>query len=200
MGVRGEDADRVHAFLVVGADRADDHVIQVAVRGMHAEEGLRRDDGGADVQRGAGQRGHPALVHLHQGADGFLDHGGIEFRDAEVVRGAVEAAGVVAGAEQADLAVGAAERLQAVEDRLAVVQDAGGGVQGERRVRLDARIMPALPGLIVHQEHVVGEDFSERQRLIGGGRLGAGGPGNRDLVSRVSLYLEGTSGGQTTIP
>ena len=125
IGVGGQDADRVHAFLVVSADRADDHVVQVAVRGMHAEEGLGRDDGGADIQRGARHRGHPALVDLHQRADRFLDHGGIEFRDAQVVRRAVEAAGVVGQAEEADLAVRAAKCFQAVEDRLAVVQDAG---------------------------------------------------------------------------
>ena len=49
---------------------------------------------------------------------------GSSSRDAEIVRGAVEAACMVGEAEQADLAVLAAERLQAVEDRLAVVQDA----------------------------------------------------------------------------
>ena len=96
--------------------------------------------------------------------------------------GVVQAAGVVGQAEQADLAVAATERLQAVEDRLAVVQDAAGGVQGEWPVRLDAWVMPALPGLVVHQEHVVGEDLSECQRLIGGRLPGVGGAGDRDLV------------------
>ena len=111
----------------------------------------------------------------------MLDHVGIELGDAQVAGGAVQAAGVVGGAEQAYLAVMASERLEAVEDRLAVMQDAGGGIQDERRVGDDARVVPALPFLIVHQEHVVGEDLAERQRVIGGGLLGRGGQGDRDV-------------------
>ena len=49
----------------------------------------------------------------------------IELRDAQIVRRAVQPAGVVRQAEQPDPAVLAAERLHPVEDRLAVVQDAG---------------------------------------------------------------------------
>ena len=92
---------------------------------MHAEEGLGRDDGRPDVERGARQRGHPALVDLDQGPDRLLHHRRVEFRNAQVVRRAVEPAGMVGQAEQADLAVRAAKGLQSVEDGLAVMQHAG---------------------------------------------------------------------------
>ena len=70
--------------------------------------------------------------------------------------------------KHAHAAVGAAERLQAVENGLAVMQHAGGGVQRERRVRDDARVMPAGARPRIHEEHVVGEDFAELQRVVGG--------------------------------
>ena len=89
---------------------------------------------------------------------------------------------MVGQAEQADAAVGAAKCLQPVEDGLAVVQDAAGGVEGERRIGLDTGVVPALPVFVVHQEHVVGEDIPERQGVIGGRLLRRGGPGDRDLV------------------
>ena len=50
MRVGGQDADGVHAFLVVGADRAKDHVIQIRMRRMYTEERLGRDDRRADIQ------------------------------------------------------------------------------------------------------------------------------------------------------
>ena len=156
---------------------------------MHAEERFGGDHGGADIERGAGHRRHPALVDLHQGADRFLHHRGVDFRDAQIVGGFVEAPGMVRRAKQADLAILAAEGFQAVEDRLAVVQHAGGGIQRERRVWLDAGIVPALPVLVVHQEHVVGEDLSECQRLVGRGLFRRCSPGDRDLVHCGSRFV-----------
>ncbi len=61
------------------------------------------------------------------------------------MRGPVQPPGMVGQAEQANLSVSAAERLQAVEDRLAVMQHAGCGIQDERAIRDDPRIMPAFP-------------------------------------------------------
>ena len=79
------------------------------------------------------------------------------------MRRAVQPARVVRQAEQPHAAVLAAERLQPVEDRLAVVQHAGGRIQGERPVGHDARIVPAFALVVVHQEHVVGEDACRRR-------------------------------------
>ena len=83
--------------------------------------------------------------------------------------------------EQANLPVGAAKRLAPVEDRLPVMQHASSRIHGERRVGDDARVVPALPLVVLHHEHVVGEDRSERQRLIGRGLFGRGGAGDGDL-------------------
>ena len=83
--------------------------------------------------------------------------------------------------KQADLPIGAAERLTAIENRLTVMQHASGRVHGERRIRDDARIVPALPFMIFHHEHVVGEDRPERQSVIGRRLLGRRGAGDGDL-------------------
>jgi len=97
------------------------------------------------------------------------------------MRRAVQPTRVVRQAEQPHAAVLATERLQPVEDRLAIVQHAGGRIQGERPVRHNARIMPALTLMEVHQEHVVGEDAAEGERLIRRMLLRAGSLGDGNL-------------------
>ena len=109
---------------------------------------------------------HPALVYLDQLADGSFDHQRIDLRNAEIAGRAVEPGRVVRGAEYPDAAVGATERLQPVEDRLAVMQHTGRGIQGEWRVGDDARVVPAFARVVVHQEHMVREHLAEAQRLV----------------------------------
>ena len=44
-----------------------------------------------------------------------------------------------------------------------VMEDHGGGLEGDVAVGDDARIVPALPGVVVHEEHMVGEVSSEAE-------------------------------------
>ena len=108
----------------------------------------------------AGQLAEP-ISHYTDGveAGGFLYVSGMLPLDAN--GDLVGAGDVVRQAEQPNAAVLATERLQPVEDRLAVVQHTSGGIQGERPVRHNAWIVPAFALMEVHQEHVVGEDLAE---------------------------------------
>ena len=69
-------------------------------------------------------------------------------------------------AEEPDLVVGAAERLEAVEHLLGVVEHRRGGVERERPVRNDARIEPAALALPVGDRHVVGERPPEDELAV----------------------------------
>ncbi len=161
-----EDLHRVHALGVIGADRRQDHVVDVGLRRPHAEEGLVGDDRGPHVERGPDRRRHPVLLHSDQGHQRLQRELGIERRDAETARGLDQPRDVLLRPEEPDLAVARAERLEPVEDRLGVVEHRRRRVHRERPVRLDPRIVPALLFLEVHHEHVIGEDGSERELAV----------------------------------
>ncbi|MPM62156.1 hypothetical protein SDC9_109022 [bioreactor metagenome] len=77
------------------------------------------------------------------------------------------------------------------------MKDHAGGIQGEGTVRHDARIMPALVRVIVHQKHVVRKGFAEHKpRRIGLGLEGAA-PGDGDFLhdDRCLLNCRKNSGG-----
>ena len=89
---------------------------------------------------------------------------------------------VTVGAEQLDGVVRGPVGLQALKDLLGVVEDDTGGIQREGLIGDDAGIIPALAGGVVHQEHVVGEDFAEAKlALVRGLFLGTGGLGDFDI-------------------
>ncbi len=175
MAVGRQDAHRLHAFLVVGPDRREDQEVQVAVRRMHAQHHVGRDDGRPQVERRARLARHPVRIHADQRVEGCAHDVDRHLRHAHDLRGAVEALRVAIGAEQPDLPVIAAERLEPVEDRLAVVQHRGRGIEAERPVGFDAGVEPAAAFLVVHQEHVVGQHLAETQRIIRRLRLRRGG-------------------------
>jgi hypothetical protein len=93
---------------------------------------------------------------------------------------ALEAEGVLLGAEGGDGPVGLAVRLEALEDLLRVVQDHGGRIEGERRVRHELAVVPAAALGPLDRHHVVGEVAAEprvgqdRVALRGGERAGGG--------------------------
>src|SRR5437773_5585742 len=97
-----------------------------------------------------------------------------QLRDPEASRRVVHALDVLLGPEEPDRPVLAAERLESVEDGLGVVEDGGRGVEGDRGVRLDPRVVPALLLLELGEEHVVGEDGAEAELVILGPRLPRG--------------------------
>ena len=73
--------------------------------------------------------------------------------------------------EQANPAVKSAKCLQALEDFLPIVEHRSGGIEAEVVVWLDAAVDPALSGVIVLQEHMVGKDCAELEGCVVSSRL-----------------------------
>src|SRR2546430_1624173 len=160
------DLHRVHAFRVIGPDRRDDDEVEILLGRPHAEERLAGDDGRTHVERRPHARRRPVAIDVDQRRPGLQHHLGIERRNAHALGRPVQALDVLLGTEEADLAVATAERLEALEQALAVVQHGRGWIHRERTVGLDARVVPALLLLEVHHEHVVGEDVAEGEVLV----------------------------------
>ena len=170
------DLHGIQALGIVGAHGADDDDVLAVVRAMYAQSGVQAHHEGADVQGGILRGRHPVLLQLYQ--LGNTRQGQLlgDLGQGHTGGGVVHAAHVVQGAEQLDGAVSGAVSLQALKDLLSIVEHLGGGVNGQRAIGHDAGIMPALTGIIVHDEHMVGHSLAEHQ---GGGvgllleRLGA---------------------------
>jgi hypothetical protein len=154
------------SLRIVGADRRQDHVVEILPGRPHAEEWLAGDHRGPDVERRTDRRRDPLAVDVDQGRPRLQDQVGIDGRDAHALGRPVEPGDVLVGTEQPDLAVPAAEPLQALEERLAVVQDGGRRIERERSVGLDPGVVPALLLLEVRDEHVIGEHVAEGQVLV----------------------------------
>ena len=97
------------------------------------------------------------LLQALQG--GLLVQGG----HAHALGAAAHAGQVVLGPEELQAAVGTAVALGAFKDGLAVVKHHGCGIHREIAVGNDAGIAPADSLLIVHQEHMVGENTAETE-------------------------------------
>ena len=113
--------------------------------------------------------GDPILLHFHQGLDGLDEvlHG--QRGNAQPLGGVLIPLGVAVRAEQLDLAVGGTIGLHALKDLLCIVQHHAGRVHLERRIGDNAGVVPALTGVIVHYEHVVGKDLTKAQLALVGG-------------------------------
>ena len=77
--------------------------------------------------------------------------------------------------EQMNGTVSPAVGLQALKYLLCIVQHHGAGIQFQRAIWYDPRIMPALTGVVVHEEHMVRHHTAEPQfglvlRLLLGSR------------------------------
>ena len=135
---------------------------------------------GADVQGSALGVGDPVLLNLNQSLDCLnkvLNRNG---RDAHTLGRVNHALTVAVGAEKLNLVVSSAVGLQSLEQLLCVVENNAGGVQLEGRIGDDAGIVPALLGIIVHDEHMVGGNLTEAH-LGGVNRLGLGRIGQSDF-------------------
>ena len=75
----------------------------------------------------------------------------------------VHPADTVHGAEQLDGAVIGAVGLQALKDLLGVVEHLGRRIDLEGSIGDDAGVVPALAGVIVHDEHMIGHALAEHQ-------------------------------------
>ena len=179
-------------ILVSGHDLRDLEMLleQTQGTGVDAQLGHGGDGEGTDVQRGALRVGDPVLLHFHNGLHGLNEvlHG--DLGDAQAVLGVVHAAGVAVRAEQLDLTLSGAIGLHTLEALLSIVEHHGGGIQGDGGIGDDPGIMPALALVIVHDEHVIGENFAEPQlALVGGLGLGRRGLGDLDIQHLDTLLL-----------
>ena len=150
------------------------------MRRMHAQHHIGRNDGRAQIKRGAGLARHPFMFKPDQRIKALANDIHRQFRHAHDLARAIEAFRMAIGAEKTNLIIIAAKRLKPIENRLTVMQNRGRGVEAERPIGHDPRRMPALPFLIIHQEHVIGQHLAEGKLIIGGLHLGGGGAGDRE--------------------
>lgn len=158
---------------------------------LDTELGLCANHGGADIQEGAGSLlGKPLWpVDGHENLDELLKLLGVETWQGDTEGGHEHALGVAVGAEEAELAVVAAEGLEALEALGGVVEDGGGGHEGERAVGLELGVGPALGGGPGDGDHVVGADG-----LVARVGLGLGGNGASIRVGAGDGDLGGVEG------
>ena len=160
----GDDQlDGLDAALVVGAHRGHEDAELVLVSGLDADDVARGEHERADVERGAGAvRRHPGGVGLDDLLDGLdellLGEGG----HLETLGGVVHALGVHVRAEADDVAVLGGVGLEAIEDLLAVVEQAGALREGDGVVRGKAALFPRAV-LVVADVAVVGVLIGEAE-------------------------------------
>ena len=176
------DADRVNALGIVRAGGGADDAERVLFAGVDAQPHVGGENEGTDVQGRAVDMGHPILIHFHQGLHRLDKVVHRDLRNAHPVGGILHPLGIALRAEELDGALRSAVGLHPLKQFLGVVKDHGGGVHLEGRVGDDAGVMPALSAGVVHQEHMVRENFGEAQlALVGGLGLGSGIFGDLDI-------------------
>ena len=142
--------------------RHDDH----EHRRMHAVQTqlrIRAEQERANVQRSARLGRHPVLIQLHQFAHRLQSVVRIQLRKSQSIAGSIQARDVVPRAEQLHAAVRTAIRLHALEYLRAVMENGGGGRKRQRAVGNDARSVPAVLFIVIHDEHMIGEIIAEAQ-------------------------------------
>ena len=136
-------ADRFHAAFVIRTDRHDHDEQFVIGGGSHTDLGTYADIERADVERTAGSVGRNVFnIVQHNTADQIFEEINGESRAENAFGGHIQAAGVFIRAEYADLAVFAAERLQAFECGLSVMQTGGGDGHGDIGIRQQFAFAP----------------------------------------------------------
>ena len=141
---------------------------------VHAEDGVGRNDKGAQIERSAVFAGHPVGVHGDNGLESLeVDVFG-DVRDAHAGGGVVHTRDVLRRPEQLDRAFGRAIGFQAFEYLLRIVQHVRAGHELDGSIGHDTGIMPALALVVIHEEHVVGENLAEAE-LVGRGLCFGGG-------------------------
>ena len=184
------DGHGLQAVGVVGAGGGEEHAVDVVVGLLDAQLGLVADDEGTDVEGGFLVLGDPVLIEHHKLLQGLDAEVNVQSRDAQALVGTVQTLEVLLGPEEQDAAVLGAVGLHALEGLLGVVEDGGGGAQGDGTVGNDAGVMPADAPVVVHEQHVVGEDGAEAQlRALGGLFLGVRGFGDGNVHDDISFTM-----------
>ena len=149
----------------VAVDRGGDQHEQVFIGRAHTEHRLGGDHERPQVEALAHLRGHPGGVdvdqRLHRAEEGLgrqSGHGQAPGRGGEP-------GGIGLGAEQRDATAGLPVGLEALEDRLPVVQDHRHRVQLQWAVGPDQTPLPAAGPGPADGHHVVGVHPAEPRRL-----------------------------------
>ena len=157
------DIYRVDACAVVSAGGAhDDHEV-VLLAGAYAEERVSREDERTDIQGSAVDMRNPVLVDLNELVkclEGVLL---VDLGDNQTLSGNVHSLEVLFGTEELNISGGSPVGFHALKDLLTIVEDHSRRHKFDRTVGHDSCVMPALTNVIVHDEHVVGEDMTEAQ-------------------------------------
>ena len=140
--------DGLEATLVVGAHRRHEDAEGVLGRGGDADDVAGADHERADVERGAGAKGrNPRGVGLDDLLDGLNEAVLGEGRHLEALGGVEHALGVLVRTEADDVAALGGVGLEALEDLLAVVEDAAAlgdvhGVVGGQAALVPLAVLP----------------------------------------------------------
>lgn len=152
---RSLERDGFESCGIVRADGGGDDIEECGAGGADAERALGPDECGAEVEAVAALTWNEGFVDSDEGAE-KLDHGvGVECGEGDALRRGIEACHVAVRAEEPGLAVVVDVGLHAFEAFKGVMEDAGGGVQGEILVGHDVRGGPAGGRGPFHGEHMV---------------------------------------------
>ncbi len=133
---------------------------------MNAEVRIVSEHERTDIERRARLGGYPIAVEVHEGIERLKRKLLVKLGQAEALRRIVHSAYVLDGAEHLDLPVGSAVRLEPFEYLGSVVEHGACGIEAEISVGYDARIVPAVLLIIVHDKHMIAENMSEAEILL----------------------------------
>ena len=128
---------------------------------MNAHLRLCCENERANIERSSLCRGNPILIDAHKLFNRLYGKSLIDCRDAKTLIRAIQAGHVAVRAEEKDASILRAVSLQALKNLLAIMQAHRGGIKLDWTIGNDARIVPALALVIVHQEHMIGIVISE---------------------------------------
>ena len=174
------DTDGLESVSIVCARGRKNDAEKVGLGGRNAEEFVRTDDEGTNVERGAVVGGYPIRVNVNYRANSLDEHLLGKLGNAKTLVGRVSAASVHLRTEKADLAVNAAVSLKSLEHLLTVVEYHAGGGQLDIVEGLDSGIVPTLALGVVHHEHMIGK-YLAKAKCLTLCRLCLGGSGSCDL-------------------
>ena len=183
------DGNRLQTALIVSAGRAQQDGIDVGAGFLDAQLRLVADDHRTDIEGSGGILGDPLLVEVDKLLQALNAEVHVHLGDAEALVGDVQTLEVLLGPEQQDAAVVGTVGLHALKGLLRIVQDGGGGAQGDGAEGNDAGVMPALALVVLHEHHVVGEDGAEAElRALGGLFLGMFGFDDGETFHDSTLF------------
>ena len=160
------DIDRIQTGSIVRTGRRKNDHEQVVFTRMYAEERIYCKNKRTNVQGSTFCVRNPVLFHRDEFFQTLQSQFLRQFRNDQTLVGTVQTLEVFVRTEQLYAAVGTAICLQTFEHGLTIVQAHCRRAKGNITVGHDHRIVPALPFIIGHYQHVVGEDMTESKLAL----------------------------------